>query len=94
MEEEFEPVARLEMEVIAYSLGDRCLAFIAEGGFHDEDSSLYILEKVKRSCGPRNHCLSNGSWNCNHVRSVEELVVLLPGTGSQKARPYKEMRVQ
>ena len=49
MEEELEPVPRLDLQAIANRFRDRCLPFTAERSFHETHSSLYILSEVKKS---------------------------------------------
>jgi hypothetical protein len=48
VEEELEPVSRLDLQAIANRFGDRCLPFTTERSFHETTLSfLYILSEVK-----------------------------------------------
>jgi hypothetical protein len=50
MEEELEPVSRIDLQAIPNRFGDSHLSFTAEHSFHGAGiSSLYILAKVKRT---------------------------------------------
>jgi hypothetical protein len=61
MEEELEPVSRIDPQAIPDSFGDRHLSFTTEHSFHNAGvSCLYILAKVKRIAVDPSNCFAPG----------------------------------